>query len=372
MSRQLRTLVFVAAGVLARPAAAIEKTYQNDKFIGNGNATVVRGFIAGEAAAAVFQPEPGDYPVILKRLQFFMLPTPENSAGTTGQFLIKVWRDPADGTADPSGTPIVDGVEGTLNATKYGETNQVLQEVSLDGLDSPAVITSGSFRVGLFYQLAYSDPTMLMSIAADMGPIVPGRNFIYAVSPIAGWVSFEQTAAAANQAAVNFIIRAVCEVTAPTIPDGGTPDGGTPDGGTTDGGSPANPGGPPLLNAITPSLSVNGSATPVVVQGDNFVAGTVIQIGDFKLQSLSIDPPKIANGTVPASIPPGIYDLSATNPDGKHSLLPHAFTVSASTSIASSGKQTTKGGCQCGSTSTPELVGLAALLWYFARRARPH
>lgn len=388
-------LAALLCAAVALPAAAVEKTYQLDSFTGSGNAVIEGDFNAGEGAAVVFTPAPGDAPLTLKRVQVLVLPEGANPGGNLGAFLLGVWRDPGGGALQPGAQLLKDDPDAprALTASLSGINDVVL--------DPPLAITSGAFRVGVFFTAKSNDPAMEMTLGADDAAIDAEHELLFAGN---AWAS-----AATYHVNHNFIIRAVCDVTGgstttsmPTLtgvlPSSGPPGAtlniaGTgfaagamatldldaldavtvesatlvtakvpasatpgvraltvtnPDGGAATKGEAFTvtaAGAAPTLTSIAPDAGESGKATPVVVDGAGFVAGTIVRIGDLPLDGPSVTPPGRASGSVPALLPPGTYDVSATNPDGQRAVLAKAF-------VEAPAPAATPGGCRCGSTAS--------------------
>jgi hypothetical protein len=164
-------IAFAAASVICAPAAAVEKTLQNDSFSGTGSVICVTGqsFGEGEIAAARFTPAAGDYPFELLRILILACPN-----GAQADLVVKVWEDNGS-SLDP----------GDLRYeeifTLYG-SDVALNEIDLSPFD--IFFSEGSVRVGIEY-LFGAAPT---GLATDIdGHVSPQPNFIYAIPP-AAWM----------------------------------------------------------------------------------------------------------------------------------------------------------------------------------------
>jgi hypothetical protein len=197
---RVAAIALAAASLLCVPAAAVERTLQNDSFGGTGPVICITGqsFAEGEIAAARLTPAPTDYPFEL--LSVLILACPN---GAQADLVVKIWED--DGSSPQPGDLRYEEI-----FTLYG-SDVALNEIDLDPFD--LVFTEGSLRVGIEYFFGAA-PT---GIATDIGGHVePQPNFIYAIPP-SDWVP-------ADTLGVNgdWIIRAVIDANeaAPVFADG--------------------------------------------------------------------------------------------------------------------------------------------------------
>lgn len=82
----------------------------------------------------------------------------------------------------------------------------------------------------------------------------------------------------------------------------------------------------PILGPMLPVSGCDGVAVPVRINGTNFVPGAVARLDAWDLQAVWITPYRL-EGIVPDDMPPGLYDLTVTNPGGASATLAGAYTV---------------------------------------------
>lgn len=161
----------VAASQLAAPAAAVEKTLQNDSFSGVGDLVCIPGFAVEEIGAARFVAEPGDYPFTVERIQVLLCPD-----GPPVDLVVKVWND--DGSSVAPGALLWEEIVTFTPSTTF--LNEL--DLSLDDI----TISSGAVRVGIEFFFAGSPP----GLALDLDGITAEVNFVYEVPP--GWWRFAE------------------------------------------------------------------------------------------------------------------------------------------------------------------------------------
>jgi hypothetical protein len=83
---------------------------------------------------------------------------------------------------------------------------------------------------------------------------------------------------------------------------------------------------PPTILSITPNQGYNDAPVAVVIQGNNFQAGVTASLNGYAI-AISAATATTINGTVPAGIPVGVYDLTVQNPDGQFDTLLSAYTA---------------------------------------------
>ncbi|NNF61599.1 MAG: hypothetical protein HKN06_09770 [Gammaproteobacteria bacterium] len=156
-ARLLAALIFGA--VLSHSAAADEETLQNDGFADGAPVNFQAGFIAGEIAAARFEPKIA-CPCVLSSITLLF-----GGAAVSREMGISVWDD-AGGGSEPGSLLFTGDV--TLTGS-----NVFLQQIDLT---LTPIIINGPFRVGL--QFGHNG---LPSIATDLdGTINAGANYILA------------------------------------------------------------------------------------------------------------------------------------------------------------------------------------------------
>ena len=83
----------------------------------------------------------------------------------------------------------------------------------------------------------------------------------------------------------------------------------------------------PVVKALEPAQVATGVATTIVISGENFLATPTIQLGEHTLNQVRrLDDTRL-EVTIPASLPPGIYNLQISNPGGATSHRPSALSV---------------------------------------------
>lgn len=101
--------------------------------------------------------------------------------------------------------------------------------------------------------------------------------------------------------------------------------------------------GPPRPESITPSTMREGSSAPVTIRGRDFFLGVRMdyqdgdrshvhetfsaRLGTSGLLEVAYVDSGTLTGRVPATLPPGTYDLTVTDPEGREGVLPAAFVV---------------------------------------------
>ena len=105
------------------------------------------------------------------------------------------------------------------------------------------------------------------------------------------------------------------------------------------------------LDSISPSIGKSGSETSVVLLGSNFQPTVQVVLGPSILKNLVVKSPSVIEGTVGSGISPGIYDVTAVNPDGKKVTLKDGFTLLAFGASSSEGGAANATGCSCSSSS---------------------
>ncbi|MDH3588866.1 MAG: thrombospondin type 3 repeat-containing protein [Gammaproteobacteria bacterium] len=158
----MRSLVITAtlvATALTNAAFSAEETLQNDGFTNAAPVNFQAGFVAGEVAAARFEPQIA-CPCVVERITLLF-----GGAAGTREMGVSVWEDSAGG--DAPGALLFTG-DVTLTGS-----NVNLQEIDLT---LTPVIVSGPFRVGLEF-----GHNGLPSVATDLdGNIDAAANFILA------------------------------------------------------------------------------------------------------------------------------------------------------------------------------------------------
>jgi hypothetical protein len=87
---------------------------------------------------------------------------------------------------------------------------------------------------------------------------------------------------------------------------------------------------PPVVLAITPNATVQGSGSDpdigVIIIGEHFM-GSIARLGQNILISILDVTSTMITGTLSPNIPAGVYELAVQNSDGQEGVLPRAFTV---------------------------------------------
>jgi hypothetical protein len=137
----------------------------NDGFGQGGEAYYQAGFIEGEIMASRFVPDPGQYPFEIQKIH--VLVGDGASGGTEGGFILHIWED--SGSLQPGPSLLIESYQLTAD-------NDYFNEITLE---TPILITSGAFRVGLEFA---ADPPPSFNRDHD-GLTYPNRNFIFAIHP---------------------------------------------------------------------------------------------------------------------------------------------------------------------------------------------
>jgi uncharacterized repeat protein (TIGR01451 family) len=82
----------------------------------------------------------------------------------------------------------------------------------------------------------------------------------------------------------------------------------------------------PILGPMLPVSGCNDTPVVVLINGTNFVPGALARLGEWDLSATWLTPYRL-EGTVPAYLPAGPYDLTVANPGGATATLADAYTV---------------------------------------------
>jgi len=195
----MRSLVFTAmfiATALTNVALSAEETLRNDSFTSGDPVSFQAGFVAGEVAAARFEPQIA-CPCVVERITLLF-----GGSTATREMGVSVWEDSAG--ADTPGALLF---TGTVTLTG---SNVALQEIDLT---LAPIIVNGPFRVGLEF-----NHNGLPGVATDEdGTIDETANFILADIGVLFWFR-----SAALSVGGDFVIRATIDnlVAADTDGDG--------------------------------------------------------------------------------------------------------------------------------------------------------
>ena len=77
----------------------------------------------------------------------------------------------------------------------------------------------------------------------------------------------------------------------------------------------------PTITDITPSFGETTGGTPVTVTGDQFIPGTVVNVGGVPLQNSSVDDINTITGETPPRAQPGLVDVEVANGNGSDVLI---------------------------------------------------
>jgi len=81
---------------------------------------------------------------------------------------------------------------------------------------------------------------------------------------------------------------------------------------------------PPKIDSISPASGPAAGATPIAINGSNFLAGCTVSIGGVPASATSVTPTSITATTAPHAV--GKVDVEVTNPDNHKATLPGGFT----------------------------------------------
>jgi hypothetical protein len=89
------------------------------------------------------------------------------------------------------------------------------------------------------------------------------------------------------------------------------------------------PPGPntPEIYKVEPAVGINDRWVEIRITGINFEEGATAQIGPHPLTNIRIVNAQTVSATVPAFLPPGIYDVIVTNLDGRTAVRTSAYQV---------------------------------------------
>ena len=156
----------LVATAFSNAAFSAEETLQNDGFTSGAPVNFQAGFVAGEVAAARFEPQIA-CPCVVESITLLF-----GGAAGTREIGVSVWDDPANN--DAPGTLLFTG-DVTLTGS-----NVNLQEIDLS---LTPVIVNGPFRVGIEF-----GHNGLPSVASDLdGNIDAAANFILADIGVLFW-----------------------------------------------------------------------------------------------------------------------------------------------------------------------------------------
>jgi len=193
--------LLAASCLLAPPALAIDKIYQNDSITDGASANVQAGFVKNEIAASVFTVPVLDGTIFLRKAQVMFFNALGQSTSRQGRILVY-----ASGAVNPGvpvyTSPIVTFIPGFLNEV----------DVSPGNLE----FTPGqSFTIGLKFE----QEGLLVnfsSIVTDTNGILAQKNRVFAVP--GGWVTAESLGITGD-----FGIRAAVTVLGPAHYGAGSP-----------------------------------------------------------------------------------------------------------------------------------------------------
>jgi hypothetical protein len=321
-------------------AWAGERYLTNDQYSGSGQVNASVTFGSYEGAGVLLSDDPANYPLEIIAVDVLAPPAPGQSSEQDA-FLIDIWGEFPDG----GGVSPPETNTGSLYTDSIGIQGSNTQFTRIT-LSFPVIVSSGQFFIGLREQNDPFDTGIpnYVTVATDTSTTVPNGNWLFRQG-VLEWESFDDPNANLGIPG-NWILRAVINV--PGGPDAGPPP--PPDAGPT---PDAGPSGGITLTSITPDHGDNSVATQVVLLGSNFAAGVQVLVGPDLLASLTVASAAVIQGSVPAGISPGTYDVTAINADGTQAVLHSAFTVTAGgTSTTTSSTTGTTGTSTSTSTST--------------------
>ena len=91
----------------------------------------------------------------------------------------------------------------------------------------------------------------------------------------------------------------------------------------------------PVIDQVTPNLGSNAAALLVDITGSRFTAQTTASLGTTPPTALAVQfiSATSLRVTVPANLPPGVYDVTLTNPTGGPTTKSAAYTVVEDTPV---------------------------------------
>ena len=81
----------------------------------------------------------------------------------------------------------------------------------------------------------------------------------------------------------------------------------------------------PVIDQVDPPLVGNGSGAYVTLTGENFIQTPGVKLNGVPAVSVEWLDENQIRFQIPAGLPPGIYNLTVTNPGGQEAVQPGAF-----------------------------------------------
>jgi Tol biopolymer transport system component len=82
----------------------------------------------------------------------------------------------------------------------------------------------------------------------------------------------------------------------------------------------------PVLQAVTPKQIGDISGSPAItITGDNFINPVKVRLNNITMTDVVLVDEHTLQITLPASLPPGVYNVWVTNPDGQAGVIPQGF-----------------------------------------------
>ncbi len=371
----------------AWPALAGDKLLGNDTFTGNGSVNQGIDLQEYQGAGVLITPDAGDYPLVIKAVDVLCVPYAGQPANQYAAYLLDIW-DERDGPLPPPGLSWDGGTHvATVDSGGAGAgLTSSLMAFNRISVSPPMVVDAGNVFVAVREQLSTAED--FTTLATDLGPQVPNANWYF--DGFGNYLRMDQPDGGHLYGITgNWIIRLVLDV--PGGNDGGTgggsgggggagggagggtgggSGGGSGTGGGSGGGGGGGPGGGPgddggvralALTSITPAEGFSQDDTPVVLLGDGFIGLTEVLVGTRVITEFTVKSQNVAETTVKAGLPAGVYDVSVIDQGGNKATLTKAFTVHAGSSV--------KSGCGCdGSGVGPLVFGVMLLLGRRKRR----
>ncbi len=165
----MRTATLTALALLAAPALADVKVYQNDSLGGGGTVACQLGFVANEIGAAIYTVPPGDGKVLLLEAQWWACAPLGLGQPRPMEVLVYPSGGPDPG-APAYTSPAVTATPGFLNIWQMDDAN-----VKFDA--------GSTFTVGI--KLLPAGPFNLTTLATDADGCQLGKSLIFAIP--GGW-----------------------------------------------------------------------------------------------------------------------------------------------------------------------------------------
>lgn len=83
----------------------------------------------------------------------------------------------------------------------------------------------------------------------------------------------------------------------------------------------------PVITDVSPSRIEAWTSTPITITGENFIVTPTLRINETPLDDVVWVDEHTLQATLPADLPPGVYDVWVTNPGGQDGVLPGGLRI---------------------------------------------